>query len=123
MNSINKARKLLLATVALCLVVPGIQAADIAAFRSQDEVVSIANVDLSRDDAVVALYQELRNAAVRVCGKDDHGIGARIVARKLQRQAEACVTAALDNAVQQINNQRLTSLHNQANSPRVVSVQ
>ena len=116
MRVINIFRKLLPAMLVPVLLVPvASRAALHPQVGTENMVVSYADLDLSRDEAVVTLYHRLQKAAAAACGNDSHGIGPRIIAAHIQRQVRGCTEAALNKAVQQVNNPRLTNLHGQAN--------
>lgn len=122
MKTMKSFQKLSLVILSIVLLVPGIsQAASNQQVSMNSVVVSYADLDLSRDQNVVALYQRLQNAANKVCGASENRVGARITARKLERAAEVCAASALEQAIANIDNPRLTALHSQSQAPRVVS--
>ena len=80
--------------------------ADSDMFREQRSVaVSYADRDMATEQGVSALYARLDTAARRVCG--------RVEGRDLARRADwrNCRAAALDAAVADVNDVRLTRLH------------
>lgn len=88
----------------------GVQAGADAPFTSticEARSVSVAysRVDLADEQAVTRLYERLHRASRTVCGKPD--------LRDLRQRADwqRCRTEALDNAVAQIGDERLTARH------------
>ena len=67
--------------------------------------VDFSDLDVARGEGVEVLYQRLRTAAKIVCGTKD--------TRNLTDTQEwrACFKQALDRAVEQVDNERLTQLH------------
>lgn len=122
MSSMNTYRKLLPAVLILALITPGISQAALNKFvPNENVVVSFADLDLSRDDAVLALYQRLQKAANEACANDYHGIGPRIIATRIRNLTRGCSEEALDNAVKQVNNPGLTDLHNRVHVKNTVT--
>ena len=76
--------KIMIVLLGLYLTVPlATQAAQDNSARENRLVVSYADLDLTRDEAVVVLYQRLKHAAQSVCGTVVYGIGPRIISRRL----------------------------------------
>ena len=67
--------------------------------------VDFSDLDVARGEGMEVLYQRLRSAAKTVCGSKD--------TRNLNDMQEwrACFKQALDRAVEQVDNERLTQLH------------
>ena len=80
-------------------------------------VVQYTNADLSSDERVAELYERLQQASRSVCvslrGRDVLSV----------RNYDACYSKALADAVNEVNEQTLTALHNQpdAKSARAVA--
>ena len=74
----------------------------------RSHTVGYQDLNLVSSAGIEALYQRLSNASIRVCGQADtrsaHGM-------KDYRQ---CKRNALENAVHQVNDTRLTELHNRS---------
>jgi UrcA family protein len=68
--------------------------------------VRYTDLDLDKEAGVASLYTRLRNAAEQVC---DTGLGPQ--ALFLSSSQRACVTAALDEAVANIDRPALTAYH------------
>lgn len=69
-------------------------------------VVNYDELDISTPRGLDTLYSRIENAAMTVCGYDRlHKELSR------QRRPQACYQAAVDNAIQQVNQPRLTALH------------
>jgi UrcA family protein len=68
--------------------------------------VSYAELDINKPRGLAVLYSRIENAAKIVCGVNET---RRELARG--RQAKACYTTAMDDAVRQINRPTLTALH------------
>jgi UrcA family protein len=74
--------------------------------------VSFADLDLANAAGAATLYDRLKTAARRVCGKADP--------RDLSAVGDVkrCRTEALDAAVAGVDNPRLTALHRDADAPQ-----
>jgi UrcA family protein len=68
--------------------------------------VKIGDLDLDNPAGVTKLYKRLQIAAQKVCGPSDV-TGTRLGLR----DQKACVTAAVDGAVRQLNRPALTAFH------------
>jgi len=69
-------------------------------------VVNYEDLDISNPQGLEVLYTRIENASMEVCGYDRlHKELAR------QRRPEACYTAAVDDAIRQVNKPELTALH------------
>lgn len=122
MKNLFNLQKVMIALLGFCLAAPGVvPAAQDNSARGNQLVVSYADLDLTRDEAVVVLYQRLKHAARSVCGTTDYGIGARIIPRSVLQARQACAVQALDQAVAGVHNPHLTALHNQADEPGIAS--
>jgi UrcA family protein len=77
-------------------------------------VVDYDDLDISHQQGLETLYSRIQYAAMDVCGYDRlHKELSR------QRRPAACYHAAVDNAIQQVNQPMLTALH-RAKSKAVV---
>ena len=76
--------------------------------ETRSTTLSYSNKDGASAAAAEALYQRLRGAARADCGERDARIGA------LRADWQNCYRVALDNAVVEVNMQRLTQLHHGA---------
>ena len=122
MRVMNIYKKLSPVILGLGLILPGIpQAALNQSVTMESVTVSYADLDLSRDEAVLTFYHRLQKAANEACGNDFHGIGPRIIARRIRHLTRDCSAAALEDAVKQVNNPRLTSLHTQSHAQTSVA--
>lgn len=77
--------------------------------------VSIEAFDLSKAQGAQAVYTRLRSAARQVC-RNFEGRGLN-----LRKQHRECVNYALDNAVADVNNARLTALHRAETDVRIAA--
>ena len=82
--------------------------ADVAAAKDYGQfstVVNYRDLDLSQSSDAVRLYSRLKFASQEVCGI--------VETRDLrqQRQRDACYVRALNQAVEQVNEPKLTALH------------
>jgi len=68
--------------------------------------VRYSDLDLDKEAGVASLYTRLRNAAEQVC---DTGVGPQ--ALFFSSSERACVTAALDQAVANVDRPALTAYH------------
>ena len=89
-----------LAATAASLMMGSIALADEAAPRREAHV-AYADLNLSNDAGVTRLYARLKNASTEVCA-------APTAAPRLDKR---CETRALDQAVADVHNDRLSSLH------------
>lgn len=85
------------------LLAAGVQAAEPSV---HEKTVSYADLDLSRQADVAALYTRLKIVSKDVCGTPD------IRDLAMRRLHEACVEEALSDAVEQVGNAALSALHN-----------
>jgi UrcA family protein len=69
-------------------------------------VVDYGDLDISNPHGLDLLYTRIENAAMQVCGYDRL---PKELAR--QRRPAACYTAAVDDAIKQVNQPQLTALH------------
>lgn len=69
-------------------------------------VVDYGELDISNPEGLELLYTRIENAAMTVCGYDRL---PKELAR--QRRPAACYTAAVDDAIRQVNKPQLTALH------------
>jgi UrcA family protein len=88
--------------------------ADIAAAKERDAastVVRYSDLDLTQTQDVNRLYARLKYASKKVCNSYD--------SREMSVQAlhDACYSKALNSAVAEVNDARLTSLH--ASEPKI----
>lgn len=77
-------------------------------------VVNYDDLDISHPQGLETLYTRIENASMEVCGYDRL---LKELAR--QRRPAACYTAAVDDAIRQINKPQLSALH-RAKSKAVV---
>jgi UrcA family protein len=87
------------------------EAAPPAGMETRSVPVRYADLDLSREAGVRALYDRLRSAASRACGTFDN---RDLAGRKYW---QSCRDAALADAVGRLGNERVAALH-QANQGR-----
>ena len=84
--------------------------------ETRSVTVSYADLDLTKEAGIESLYQRLRTAARQVCGSKD--------SRYLEdvREWQRCHDAALENAVNNFGNVRLSAVHQErtGNPGRVV---
>ena len=106
-------------TVAIAAIAGGITAhADDGARASPHQIetrsvkVRYADLDLTQDAGIRALYQRLRLAARQACGSADSRLLADL------RNWQRCFDAALGTAVQRLDHERLTALHRDRNGMR-----
>jgi UrcA family protein len=106
MNILNKQKILALALIT-SFAVPAIStAATMNQGRNSNPVtVSFADLNLSQDKGVETLYSRLRAGAKQSCGT----VSARQL--NLFRTNKECVNTALTDAVESIDNEKLTDLH------------
>jgi UrcA family protein len=71
--------------------------------------VSLADLNLSNDAGVEALYRRLQRAARQVCGPQNLRDSGSLQALKSNRQ---CANTSLDRAVAEIGEEALARLHN-----------
>lgn len=98
-------------TVTLATTLIGFSAAAFADRVGQLEgtpkiVVDYGDLDISNPAGLELLYTRIENAAMNVCGYDRL---PKELAR--QRRPAACYTAAVDDAIRQVNQPQLTALH------------
>lgn len=107
--------KFLLAPVlGIALSAPAIASAVPAKHQTHDQSmkVTISDLDLSKEEGIVTLYERLKHGANKVCGKYDTQVtGSRIQSLNIKKQYEKCSSDALNKAVRIINNKKLTDLH------------
>ena len=77
--------------------------------KGRAEKVSYSDLDLQKDDGLHALYRRLQLASKRVCGVESLRVVGNV--RTLSNQRK-CYAESLDEAVAEVNNPRLTALHN-----------
>jgi len=80
-------------------------AATAAAGPAQSVRVAYADLDLSHDAGVSALYARLRSAASQVCNASD------AIDLRSQVAYRDCAARALDEAVASVNDAKLTAVH------------
>jgi len=68
--------------------------------------ITFAELDMSSDEGVATLYQKIKSGARQVCGGRPN-----LQNPGLTRLYRKCLTSALDTAVKEIDNAKLTSLH------------
>jgi UrcA family protein len=76
--------------------------------------VSYADLNMASPAGVDVLYRRIKSAAHKVCGVDKMQSSPVSVMRFYQpmvRRNKACVANAIDNAISDVNNFRLTHLH------------
>ncbi|HLS81086.1 MAG TPA: UrcA family protein [Steroidobacter sp.] len=79
----------------------------------RSQVVSYADLDLSKHADAAKLYARLRRVASSVCGPVD------IRDLSLKRQQRECEEQAVADAVEQVNSAQLTNVHEEKASMRV----
>ena len=105
-NYIGTGMLALCATVGQAWMVSAARAAEAPAQRSIH--ISVSDLDLAKSTDVATLYERIKIAAKNACGPD-FVTGSRLAsASKTQ-----CVAQAVDGAVVQINNPRLSAYHRQ----------
>ena len=103
-------RSLLAAIVVVALGVPAIASAgDKNELKGVSVKVSYADLNLEKEEGAQALYRRLQQASKQAC--DFHGF---INAGSVKRLAETrrCYREALSAAVEQIDNELVTNIHN-----------
>ena len=68
--------------------------------------VSFADLNLASPTGLANLYQRVQSAADKVCGVDNMRVSLDI-----ERKNRVCVSWAIDNAIGEIDDVRLTALH------------
>lgn len=114
MNNSYVRKQLLVAF--LCIICSGLVAynGDAATSNKGDTTLNVitSDIDMSSNEGITTLYLRLKKAADKVCGsKKSYGTGATIESRENNKSYEGCIANALNNAVQSINNDKLTALH------------
>ncbi|MBI2993911.1 MAG: UrcA family protein [Gammaproteobacteria bacterium] len=73
--------------------------------KARTVIVNYADLDLSKEAGIVTLYRRLNTAARQVCGNRD--------LRRLEevKDWKRCNKTALEGAIDQVGNARLTALH------------
>ncbi|HEY4644773.1 MAG TPA: UrcA family protein [Steroidobacteraceae bacterium] len=77
--------------------------------------IGFSDLDLSKTDDVAELYARIKNGARLVCVDSSSPWDA-----KRTESIKRCYSAVLDDAVAQINQPKLTALHQQKNAPVLV---
>jgi UrcA family protein len=95
-----------LGTVAILFATAALPTAADSRLVADSLEVRFGDLDLGKEAGVASLYARLRNAAEQVC---DLGLGAQ--ALFLSSSQRACVTAALDQAVVNVDRPALTAYH------------
>jgi UrcA family protein len=80
-----------------------------AADSPTEKTVKYADLNVSNPQDAAILYKRIQSAAVGVCSRLDHGTVAS------KRSAVACTSAAIANAVGQVNQPALNALFNEKN--------
>jgi UrcA family protein len=111
------ARKWVGGFAALCLTIGVQQASAEAEFEDFRSItVSYSDLDLTRQAGIETLYKRINWAARAACGPTSlHKYDAFLSSRKAWRE---CVDRAIEHAVEQIDEPKLTALH-QERSKRV----
>ena len=76
--------------------------------------VSYADLNMASPGGVDKLYQRIKSAAHKVCGVDKFGaspVSIMRVSQEMLRRSQACVANAINNAISDVNDVRLTHLH------------
>jgi UrcA family protein len=89
-----------------CAALAGLAALPASATETQEQVVRFTQSDLANDAQVAVLYGRLQTAARGVCSSHR---GRDVTSMKNYR---ACYSDALEGAVNTVNEQTLTALHN-----------
>ena len=81
----------------------------VASVGNESIKVSYADLNLEEEDGALSLYRRLKQASKQAC--DYHGLS---IAGSLSRVAETrrCYLSALSTAVERIDNEMVTKLHN-----------
>jgi UrcA family protein len=100
---------------ALAIAAASLLATTVASAKEDDGRVSIVvrygDLDLSQSSDTVRLYSRLQYASEKVCNSYDKR------SLRMQRLQAACVEAALNRAVERVNDPQLSQLH--AAEPRI----
>ena len=75
-------------------------------FSTGNIAVSYADLNLANPKGLDRLYWRVRSAAYRVCGVENMRVSLDIT-----RKNRECVSSAIDNAIGEIGDVRLTALH------------
>jgi UrcA family protein len=98
-----------IAALVVALGMPAIGSAALGGAEQYEVSVGFSDLDLSQDKGVSTLYARLRSAASRACGPTsiaELGSIERVVENK------QCFNSLMDKAVAQINDDKLTTIHN-----------
>ncbi len=90
-----------------------------AANETAQSKVSFAGLDLTTNAGVETLYRRLKAASAAVCGPQRSPVEAGSLDRL--RENKRCYRQALDQAVSQVNNDRLDELHTGFSSTGIVA--
>ena len=78
-------------------------------------ILNISNLNLSQDQGIETLYARLKTNVKKVCSvKQTDVIGSRITSATVERYQRKFSVASLERAVQAINLEKRTNLHNQS---------
>jgi UrcA family protein len=103
-------RNLLAAIVVVALGAPAIAAADTKSeLQGVSVKVSYADLNLGKQEGAKTLYRRLQQAAKRAC---DVGSLREEGSVKRLTEARACYSDALSKAVEELDNELLTQIHN-----------
>jgi UrcA family protein len=95
-----------LGTLAILFATAALPAAADGRFVEESLEVRYTDLDLDKEAGVANLYARLRNAAEQVCS-----LGSGPAALFLSSSERACVTAALDEAVTNVDRPAVTAYH------------
>ena len=111
MNVVRNLRVVGVAAVALLALSQQSFAATLVTESGRTRTVSTADLDLNRPTGVATLYQRIQAAAQAVCRAE--ALEFRMQARRFAPASErrSCVTQAIDGAVADAGNVRLSELH------------
>ncbi len=111
MKESNQVRKLLIASAIFVLGIPAIASATPHINDEGEPVVrvSYADLDLSSQAGLIALYKRLQGASSAVCGPRRSHLAAGSLRQLIKNKS--CYHNALSKAVAKINNAELNEIH------------
>ena len=107
MKQSKLAKTMGLATAVGMLCLPGIVFAD-TEFKGRTEKVNYSDLNIDKKEGAEALYRRLKQASKRVCGLDSIRVTGGV--REIS-QSRACYRKTLDEAVAEVENEELNSIH------------